>query len=92
MKTLKQCGIDYIARAIDIIYSTKADKGEIRRINVNVAPLRVEEYRRLKSAGIGTYQLFQETYHLPTYKKHPTGPKSNYDYRLSALSRDGGVG
>ena len=61
----KQCGIDYIARAIDIIYSTKADKGEIRRINVNVAPLRVEEYRRLKSAGIGTYQLFQETYHLP---------------------------
>ena len=84
----KQCGIDYIARAIDIIYSTKADKGEIRRINVNVAPLRVEEYRRLKSAGIGTYQLFQETYHLPTYRHvHPSGPKSNYDYRLSALSR-----
>ncbi|MEK6560776.1 MAG: [FeFe] hydrogenase H-cluster radical SAM maturase HydG, partial [Nitrospirota bacterium] len=84
----KQCGIDYIARAIDIIYSTKADKGEIRRINVNVAPLRVEEYRRLKSAGIGTYQLFQETYHLPTYRQvHPSGPKSNYDYRLSALSR-----
>ncbi len=84
----KQCGIDYIEKAIDIIYSTKADKGEIRRINVNVAPLRVEEYRRLKSAGIGTYQLFQETYHLPTYKEmHPTGPKSRYDYRLSALSR-----
>ncbi|MBI5180981.1 MAG: [FeFe] hydrogenase H-cluster radical SAM maturase HydG, partial [Nitrospirae bacterium] len=81
-------GIAYIEKAIDIIYSTKADKGEIRRINVNVAPLHVEEYRRLKSAGIGTYQLFQETYHLSTYKEmHPTGPKGNYNYRLSALSR-----
>ncbi|HZX49340.1 MAG TPA: [FeFe] hydrogenase H-cluster radical SAM maturase HydE, partial [Nitrospirota bacterium] len=84
----KESGIGYVEKAIDVIYSTRVDKGEIRRINVNVAPLPVEEYRRLKSAGIGTYQLFQETYHLPTYKKmHPSGPKHNYDYRFSALSR-----
>ncbi|MBI5756521.1 MAG: [FeFe] hydrogenase H-cluster radical SAM maturase HydG [Nitrospirae bacterium] len=84
----RQCGIDYIEKAIGIIYSTKVDNGNIRRVNVNVAPLSVEEFKRLKSAGIGTYQLFQETYHLPTYKQvHPSGPKSNYDYRLSALSR-----
>lgn len=84
----KECGIDYIERAIDIIYSTRIGNGEIRRINVNVAPLTVEEFRRLKSAGIGTYQLFQETYHIPTYKKvHPKGPKSNYHYRLTAMDR-----
>lgn len=84
----KDCGVDYIERAIDIIYSTRVGREEIRRINVNVAPLTVEEFRRLKSAGIGTYQLFQETYHLPTYKKiHPKGPKSNYHYRLTAMDR-----
>ena len=78
----RQCGIDYIEKAIGIIYSTKVDNGNIRRVNVNVAPLSVEEFRRLKSAGIGTYQLFQETYHLPTYRQvHPSGPKSNYAYR-----------
>ena len=90
----KESGIGYIEKAIDVIYSARVDKGEIRRINVNVAPLPVEEYRRLKSAGIGTYQLFQETYHLPTYKEmHPSGPKHNYDYRISALSRamDAGI-
>src|SRR3989304_4827154 len=84
----KESGIGYIEKAIDVIYSARVDKGEIRRINVNVAPLQVDEYRRLKSAGIGTYQIFQETYHLPTYSQmHPSGPKHNYDYRISALSR-----
>src|SRR4030067_2309 len=84
----KESGVGYVEKAIEVIYSTRVDKGEIRRINVNVAPLQVEEYRRLKSAGIGTYQLFQETYHLPTYSQmHPSGPKHNYDYRISALGR-----
>ncbi len=90
----KESGIGYIEKAIDVIYSAKVDNGAIRRINVNVAPLPVGEYRRLKSAGIGTYQLFQETYHRPTYlKMHPSGPKHNYDYRISALSRamDAGI-
>ncbi|MCC7201594.1 MAG: [FeFe] hydrogenase H-cluster radical SAM maturase HydG [Nitrospirae bacterium] len=80
--------IDYLERSIAAIYSTRADNGSIRRINVNVAPLGVEEYRRLKVTGIGTYQLFQETYHKQTYKEmHPSGPKHNYDYRISALGR-----
>ncbi len=84
----EQCSMDYLERAIDIIYTTRVEKGEIRRVNVNVAPLTVEKFKRLKSAGIGTYQLFQETYHPPTYKKvHPAGPKSNYAYRLTALGR-----
>ncbi|MFQ5585656.1 MAG: [FeFe] hydrogenase H-cluster radical SAM maturase HydG [Thermodesulfobacteriota bacterium] len=84
----EQSGIDYIERAIGVVYSTKTDGGEIRRVNVNVAPLTVEGLRRLKSAGIGTYQLFQESYHLPTYKKmHPRGAKADYTGRLSALDR-----
>ncbi|MBI5407255.1 MAG: [FeFe] hydrogenase H-cluster radical SAM maturase HydG [Nitrospirae bacterium] len=84
----RECGIDYLERAIKTIYSTKIGHGEIRRINVNVAPLHIGEFRRLKAAGIGTYQLFQETYHLPTYQKvHPSGPKSDYHHRLTALDR-----
>ena len=84
----KECGIDYLERAIKTIYSTKIAHGEIRRINVNVAPLHIGEFRRLKAAGIGTYQLFQETYHLPTYQKvHPSGPKRDYHNRLTALDR-----
>ena len=84
----RECGIDYLERAIKTIYSTKIAHGEIRRINVNVAPLHIGEFRRLKAAGIGTYQLFQETYHLPTYQKvHPSGPKRDYHNRLTALDR-----
>lgn len=84
----RECGIDYFERAIKTIYSTKIAHGEIRRINVNVAPLKIGEFRRLKTAGIGTYQLFQETYHLPTYQKvHPSGPKRDYHNRLTALDR-----
>ncbi len=83
-----ECGIDYLERAIKTIYSATAGPGEIRRVNINVAPLTVEEFKRLKSAGIGTYQLFQETYHLPTYHEvHPSGPKRDYHNRLIALDR-----
>lgn len=84
----KQCNIDYLERAIDAVYKTSYENGEIRRINVNVAPMTVDDFRRLKSSGIGTYQLFQETYHIPAYKTvHTSGPKSDYNYRLTALDR-----
>ncbi|MFQ5406340.1 MAG: [FeFe] hydrogenase H-cluster radical SAM maturase HydG [Candidatus Micrarchaeia archaeon] len=80
--------IDYLEKAIDAVYQTRFDKGQIRRVNVNVAPLSVENFKRLKKAGIGTYQLFQETYHFKTFKKmHSTGPKSNYLNRLNAMDR-----
>ena len=77
--------IEYLEQAISTIYSTKKGNDNIRRININVAPLSLADFRRLKSAGIGTYQLFQETYHKETYRKmHPSGPKSNYERRLYA--------
>jgi len=81
--------LDYTIKAIETIYSVKMGKsGEIRRINVNIAALPVEGYRRLREARIGTYQLFQETYHYETYKKmHPSGPKSDYLYHLTAMDR-----
>jgi 2-iminoacetate synthase len=80
--------LDYTLEAIDAIYSVKVGKGEIRRINVNVAALPVDAYRALKAARIGTYQLFQETYHPETYAvMHPSGPKSDYAYHLSAIDR-----
>lgn len=80
--------ISYLENAIKTVYGTKHGNGEIRRVNVNVAPLPVADFRRLREAGIGTYQLFQETYHPETYKKmHPSGPKSDYEYRLSAMDR-----
>ncbi|MFN3328223.1 MAG: radical SAM protein, partial [Fervidobacterium pennivorans] len=70
---------EFIAETIRIIYETKVGNGEIRRVNVNAAPQTVEGYKIIKEAGIGTFQIFQETYHQPTYKKlHPRGPKSNY--------------
>ncbi len=87
-------GLDYLYKSIETIYSTRTARGEIRRINVNIAPLTVDEFRELKACGIGTYQLFQETYHVPTYKRmHPSGPKSNYSWRLNAISRafEGGI-
>ncbi len=78
----------FIAKTIDIIYNTKLGNGEIRRVNVNAAPQSVEGYKIIKSVGIGTFQIFQETYHYPTYKKlHPKGPKSNFAWRLYGLDR-----
>lgn len=81
--------VDYFIDAIETAYSVTTDHGgEIRRINVEIAPLSVAEYRRLKAARIGTYVLFQETYHHDTYKKmHPSGPKADYLWRLSAMNR-----
>ncbi|MCX7653476.1 MAG: [FeFe] hydrogenase H-cluster radical SAM maturase HydG [Fervidobacterium sp.] len=79
---------EFIAETIRIIYDTKVGNGEIRRVNVNAAPQTVEGYKIIKEAGIGTFQIFQETYHQPTYKKlHPRGPKSNYAWRLYGLDR-----
>lgn len=80
--------IEYILESIQTIYSIKHKHGAIRRVNVNIAATTVENYRRLKEAGIGTYILFQETYHQPTYQTlHPTGPKSNYAYHTEAMDR-----
>ncbi len=88
------CSIDYILECMKTAYATKNENGEIRRINVNIAATTVENYKKLKEAGIGTYVLFQETYHKPTYEKlHPSGPKSNYDYHTTAHDRamQGGI-
>ena len=82
------CPIDYVLDCIKTIYSLKFDNGSIRRINVNVAATTIENYKRLKDADIGTYILFQETYHRPTYEKlHAKGPKHNYDYHTTAMHR-----
>lgn len=81
-------GLDYVLKSIDTIYSVNTSKGNIRRVNVNIAPLSIDEFKKLKEKRIGTYQLFQETYHQETYKKlHLKGPKSNYEYRLEAIDR-----
>lgn len=81
------CPIQYIVDCIKTIYDMK-EGGEIRRVNVNIASTTVEEFKMLKEAGIGTYILFQETYHKKTYeKKHPFGPKSNYWYHTTAFDR-----
>lgn len=88
------CPLDYIIESIKTIYNVNKDKGAIRRVNVNIAATTVEDYRMLKDAGIGTYILFQETYHRETYgKMHPTGPKHNYDYHTTAMDRamEGGI-
>lgn len=80
--------IEYILECIDTIYSIKHKNGAIRRVNVNIAATTVENYRKLKDAGIGTYILFQETYHKESYEKlHPTGPKHNYAYHTEAMDR-----
>lgn len=86
--------IEYILECIDTIYSIKHKNGAIRRVNVNIAATTVENYRKLKEAGIGTYILFQETYHKESYLKlHPTGPKHDYAYHTEAMDRamDGGI-
>lgn len=82
------CPMDYIEEVIETIYATKLGNGSIRRVNVNIAATTVENYRRLKAAKIGTYVLFQETYHRPTYEAmHPSGPKADYDWHLGAMDR-----
>ena len=86
--------IEYILECINTIYSIKHKNGAIRRVNVNIAATTVENYRKLKEAGIGTYILFQETYHKESYEHlHPTGPKSNYAYHTEAMDRamEGGI-
>ena len=81
-------GFQYVLDAIATIYHTKRGRGEIRRVNVNIAPLSVEQFQQLKGAGIGTYQLFQETYHRETYaKNHTAGAKKNFDWRVTAMDR-----
>jgi 2-iminoacetate synthase len=79
--------IDYVVKAIEAIYSVKNKKGNIRRLNVNIASTTVENYHKLKSAKIGTYQLFQETYHRPTYESLHKGPKADYDRQVTAHIR-----
>lgn len=82
------CSLDYILDCIKTIYSMKFENGSIRRINVNIAATTVENYKKLKDAEIGTYILFQETYHKPTYEKmHPVGPKHNYNWHTTAMDR-----
>ncbi len=86
--------IEYILECIKTIYSVHHKNGDIRRVNVNIAATTVENYRKLKEAGIGTYILFQETYHKESYLKlHPTGPKHDYDYHTEAMDRamQGGI-
>ncbi len=81
-------GFQYVLDSIKTIYDTKTEKGDIRRINVNVAPLEKNEFKELKDAKIGTYQIFQETYHHETYKNvHLGGKKRDYNYRAMALHR-----
>lgn len=86
--------IEYILECINTIYSIKHKNGAIRRVNINIAATTVDNYRLLKEAGIGTYILFQETYHKESYLKlHPTGPKHDYDYHTEAMDRamEGGI-
>lgn len=79
---------DFIAETVKKVYSVKSGKGNIRRVNINAAPQTVEDFKKIKDVGIGTYQVFQETYHEKTYKKvHPSGPKSSYRWRLYSLDR-----
>ena len=88
------CPLDYVLDAMRKIYQVKEKTGSIRRINVNVAATTVENYRKLKEAGIGTYILFQETYHRATYDKiHPSGPKKDYNWHTLAMDRamEGGI-
>ena len=86
--------IEYILECINTIYSIKHKNGAIRRVNVNIAATTVENYKKLHDAGIGTYILFQETYHKKSYEAlHPTGPKHNYAYHTEAMDRamEGGI-
>jgi 2-iminoacetate synthase len=81
-------GLKYILDSIRTVYDTKVGRGEIRRVNINMAAMTVDEFREVKAAQIGTYQLFQETYHRETYlKMHRGGPKRDYDFHVTAMDR-----
>ncbi len=81
-------GFSYVLNAIDTVYNVHSGRGEIRRVNVNIAPLTLDEFRLLKATGIGTFQLFQETYHRETYARmHTRGRKRDYAWRIGALHR-----
>jgi 2-iminoacetate synthase len=83
-----ETGADYIGDTIKAVYAVREGRGEIRRVNINAAPMCVDDLRRLHDIGIGTFQVFQETYHHKTYRKvHPRGPKADYTWRLYALHR-----
>lgn len=85
---------EFIAHTVRTVYDVKKGKGEIRRVNINAAPLDIKGFKTVKESGIGTYQVFQETYHPETYKHyHPSGPKSNFEWRLTSLDRamEGGI-
>jgi len=79
---------EYIAHTVDLVYGVKSGNGEIRRVNINAAPLDIEGFRTVKNSNIGTYQVFQETYHPDSYKfYHPSGPKRDFNFRLTSLDR-----
>lgn len=79
---------DFIAESVRTVYKVKKGNGEIRRVNINAAPMEIEDFRTVHESGIGTYQIFQETYHKPTYASvHLAGKKADYDYRLTGLDR-----
>ena len=85
---------EYIAHTVRLAYSVKKGNGEIRRVNINAAPLEIEGFKTVKASGIGTYQVFQETYHPGAYKEyHLAGKKADFDYRLTSLDRaqEGGI-
>ena len=88
----ENCPIEYILECIKTIYNEKLANGAIRRVNVDIAATTAENYRKLKDAGIGTYILFQETYHKPTYHKVHCGPKQNYEWHTEAMDRAMGEG
>lgn len=83
----RRCPIDYVLECIKTIYAEKFKNGAIRRVNVDIAATTEENYRKLKEAGIGTYLLFQETYHKPTYQAMHSGPKANYEWHTQAMDR-----
>ncbi len=81
-------GVSYYTEAVQAIYSAGSGKDKIKRVNINCAPLSIDEFKQLKASGIGTYQIFQETYHEQTYRlMHPSGPKSDPDNRITAVDR-----
>lgn len=90
----KEDGFNYIIKTIETVYATRSGPGEIRRVNVNLAPCTVDQFKELRAAGIGTFQVFQETYHRRTYDvMHPGGRKRQYDWRVTAFDRamQGGI-
>lgn len=86
--THKDYSAEFMAETVKKVYSVKKGKGEIRRVNINASPMDIEDYKKISEAGIGTYQIFQETYHPETYQKvHIRGEKANFKWRLFGLDR-----